>query len=283
MNTLLRALCGLQVLAFFVPATGPFASENKAATVPFKLVHGYLIEFQGSVAGADGVRFLLDTGATHTIVDQKLAQRLGVALHSKSLFDFDHAVNASEAVFSQLTTGPLHFDRVSLLVGDLSAYSALASGVDAIIGSDLLSQTALIIDYDEKTLSFSMPVAEIKNSPPTQTGMILQLQVQDHPVTLLIDTGAEGIILFVNRVRAKIPHLITQSEIRNVSVGRDATARRALIPGMYLGPKPIDTPAYLVKGPPKNVLPDVDGYLGLSALHPHRVEFNIAANSFRWR
>jgi hypothetical protein len=55
------------------------------------------------------------------------------------------------------------------------------------------------------------------------------------------------------------------------------------LPGIYLGAEEINAKVLLVKGPEARVLPGIDGYLGVSALNAHRVEFDISGNRLRWQ
>jgi hypothetical protein len=44
-------------------------SRRSATEIPFELVSGFLIEFRGDLGSLSGLKFILDTGATHSIVD----------------------------------------------------------------------------------------------------------------------------------------------------------------------------------------------------------------------
>jgi hypothetical protein len=66
-------------------------------------------------------------------------------------------------------------------------------------------------------------------------------------------------------------------------IGPRTHATRVTLPEIYLGSKAIDSKVFLVEGPRQDVLPDICGYLGTSALKPRRMEFDIAGNHFKWR
>ena len=44
--------------------------------LPFKISHGFLIVVEGQV-GFQQAQMILDTGTSHTIVDRRVAQKLG--------------------------------------------------------------------------------------------------------------------------------------------------------------------------------------------------------------
>jgi Aspartyl protease len=247
--------------------------------IPFVLANGFLIEFEGAIGPSTGLKFILDTGATHSIVDQNLAADLGVLPHTKKLFDFDRYVEAGLGVFPDVLLGPVHATNVPLLIGDLGKLSPFASDAVAIIGADLLSLADFSIDYDKRVLTFRLEDGQASPGNHRESGMIVELQVQGHRIDMLVDTGTEDMFLFENR----LPHLIVHDEPKSVLVGSRLTGRRVTLPDVQLGSKTLEGKAILVKGPPSDVLPGIAGYLGAAALKPHRIEFNHTHNLFRWR
>ena len=258
----------------------PKRNETQA---PFQLVSGFLIEFKGDLGSLNALKFILDTGVTHSVVDQKLAQKLGVHSRPKRIFAFDRQVRVEEGSFADVMFGPVHLTHVSMLVGNLKEFSTFANGADAIIGSDLLSLTNFTIDYDKKTLIFQPLERSPSLRQPHAVGLFLQLQLQGHPIELLLDTGIDGIVLFSDRLFKQIPNLLIQDSLEGVTVGRWSQATLASLPAMYLGSKAIEGKVYLLQGPPANAAPGIVGYLGTSSLKPHRIECDIANNSFKWR
>ena len=139
----------------------PVLAQVKRTTVlaadgiPFKLIHDFLIVFQGRIGSHDGLNFVLDTGATHSTVNRKLTQKMRIPLRPTQVFDFDRSVRMDSGVFPDVQFGPVHITDVSLLVGDLARLSDFANDADAIIGSDLLSLSNFSIDYEAQKLFFS--------------------------------------------------------------------------------------------------------------------------------
>lgn len=247
--------------------------------IPFVLENGFLIEFEGTIGTSTGLKFILDTGATHSIVDRNLAATLGVLPHTKRLFDFDRYVEAGSGVFPDVLLGPVHATNVPLLIGDLGKLSPYASDAVAIIGADLLSLADFSIDYDKRILTFRLEDGQSSPGNHHENGMIVELQVQGRRIDVLVDTGTEDMFLFEDR----LPHLIAHDAPKDVLVGSRLTGRRVTLPDVQLGSKTLEGKAILVKGPPSEVLPGIAGYLGTAALKPHRIEFNHTHNLFRWR
>ena len=44
--------------------------------IPFQLEGGFLIEVEGRIGQLEGLKFILDTGATHSVIDRRIADRL---------------------------------------------------------------------------------------------------------------------------------------------------------------------------------------------------------------
>ncbi len=112
--------------------------------------------------------------------------------------------------------------------------------------------------------------------------MILELKVQDCTVDLLVDTGVEGVLLFGDRLRRRIPNLRTEGKMNEVMVGRQLRAKQTVLPGVSLRPRNLDLRVLLIKGPASGVLPGIDGYWGTSLFKARRIDFNFALNKLRW-
>ena len=260
--------------------TGP--SEVVDDGVPFKLTRGFLVVFQGRIGTRDGLRFLLDTGATHSTVSRELARAMRVPLRATQVFDFDRSVPMELGVFPEVQYGPIHVTNIPMLVSDLARVSEFADDADAIIGSDLLSLANFSIDYPAQKLFFS----PIQTSEPRGThhpvAMVITLKVQDCEVDLLVDTGMEGVLLFEDRLRSRIPNLKTESKISEITIGRKSRARQAVLSGVRLGARTLDLTVFLMKGPPGATLPGIDGYWGPASLKARRIDFDFASNKLSW-
>ena len=277
------ALCWILSLVLSYP---PWGTERSIPDreVPFKIISGFLIEFEGSIGGLSGLKFILDTGATHTIVDRKIANRLGVQLHPKELFGFAGSrILANEGTFPELQYGPVTLKDANLFVAELAEFSTLAEGADAIIGTDLLSLGSFVVDYDNRKLHFQPLERPLSPMEPRDSAMFVKLRVQDHFIELVLDTGMDGLVLFEERLRKEIPHLLIKAEEKDIRIGPQVSATKVALPKIFLGTKEMSTSVLLVKEPKPNVLPGIYGYLGTSALKAHFMEFDITEGHFRWR
>jgi predicted aspartyl protease len=149
--------------------------------------------------------FIFDTGAGHTVLDRRVAARLGLRATAKSSLggvgtgrvDVDLVKNAS------LQLGDLRLDAVDLnLIDDIHA----EQGVAGIIGYDLLCASVVTLDYKEPSIIVTVPAAFQYHG----NGDILPLKFKGRwryvpgtlkvpgvdPVTddFLIDTGSEDAV-----------------------------------------------------------------------------------------
>jgi predicted aspartyl protease len=254
------------------------------AELPFKLYAGYLVVVRGSIGPLGDLKFILDTGVIHSVVDRKVAERLQLPLRPAQVLNVDKTVAIGRAKFPYVQFGPLQVRDISMLVADLAYFSDFATNVDALIGMDLLRLSNFTINNDAKTVLFK-PLdqaaceAATKTDPVCMTATVL---LKNHPVRLIVDTGLQGILLYEERVLKRMPELRVEGKTE-VDIGRRLRVKQLVIPSARLGTSELDSKVWLVKGPPENVLPGIDGFLGISSLKARWIRFNFATNTLSWQ
>ena len=159
-NSMNRWLLSLACLSLFFPSPShaddrPRPSENASGSeLPFRLSSGYLIQVEGRIGEHTHLKFILDTGATISMVDQRIAQKLKLDAHPAQSFNFDRNLQWETATIPEVQFGPIRAANVAVLVGDLARYSEFAGKADAIIGMDLLNLSNLTIDFAAGNLIF---------------------------------------------------------------------------------------------------------------------------------
>ena len=114
---------------------------------------------------------------------------------------------------------------------------ARARNADAIIGMDLLQLNNLSIDFDTRKIIFH-PVpqgASAVRGEPLSNCLILEVQVQGHPVRLIVDTGLPGMLFYEERLRKHVPALRTAGSVTRVTMGGQLQAKQAILPDVLLG------------------------------------------------
>lgn len=257
-------------------------SESKAIQAsPFELASDFLIVVEGKVGNLDGLKFIVDTGATHSVIDRKVAERLQLKLQAGRITNFDRSISIQWADLPALSLGSLRVEGVRVMILDVANYSELAKGVDGIIGLDLLSRSKkFIIDYSKKTLYFELAQNGIHR--PTPTFFVVPIILQGIVMRLEVDTGVSEILLYRDRLRTRLVKLRYEGEPKPVTMGRIKGAQITL-PGFKIsGPDEVVT-VVLIDGPSDGTLPNLDGYLAISALHAKRIEFDFANMVLLWQ
>src|SRR3974377_391483 len=97
----LLILAGPPVVAWSLPAANP------RAQLPFKLYAGYTIVVRGSIAGRKQLNFIVDTGAVPSVVDLKVARKLGLEGQVEPLSLFSQTIEARRVTLPGLVLGPI--------------------------------------------------------------------------------------------------------------------------------------------------------------------------------
>ncbi len=285
-----RWLFSLACLSLFIPSPlqandQSRASENApGSALPFRLSSGYLIQVEGRIGDQAHLKFILDTGASITIVGQRIAQKLKLNAQPAQSFNFDRNLQWERATLPDVQFGPIRAANVSVLVGDLARYSEFAGKADAIIGMDLLKLRNVTIDFGAGNLIFDLtePRAYSAGGDPMTQCLIVELQVQDRPVHLVVDTGLQGVILYEERLRKSVPELRTAGSIKNATMGGRMQAKQATLPDVIVGNRNRDVPVVFLLSPAAGALPGIDGILGISALQARRVHFDFSRKTMTW-
>src|ERR1700722_16573323 len=79
-------------------------------TVRFELYRDYLIVASGTAGKWKGLHFLIDTGATPTVLDRQLAQKLGLEEEPASITLVNGKTAAGRATLPNIEFGPMRRD-----------------------------------------------------------------------------------------------------------------------------------------------------------------------------
>jgi predicted aspartyl protease len=244
-----HAFCWFSLLTVLLIAGEPPARGygNQHDTVHFDLYRDYLIVVRGSAGPLKGLNFLLDTGASPTVLDRRVAEKLHLDQLPASIAVVGGSVEAAQATAPTLEIGPARRDNFHVLVEDLSFFQkALPVRIDAVVGLDLLGQSAFEIDYAARQILFG-PVPLLPNSLPLrlQAGLpIVEAQVNHLSAHLMVDTGASALILF----EPSTPRPMRVSEVRPApgTIG-EFDRKQVWLPSLRLGEAEFGKePAFLV-------------------------------------
>ena len=263
------------------PAAG---SSLPSLEVPFQLYNGYLIVVEGRIGELTGLKFILDTGVTTSVLDSKIAAKLKLSGRPNHVLNFGKTVPVESSTIPEVQFGPVQARNVEMFIASLNKLSDFARGADALIGVDLLQLNNLTFNYDTRRVLFSPIDHNIQGTQmrPEPTCFTVRVQVQGHPIHLLLDTGLEGVLLYEDRIRAHIPGLRMEPGAKKVTIGRRMNAKLVTLPEMRLGPTVMDGRVLLMDGPPGKTLEGIDGFIGIAPFHPARIAFDFASKTLRW-
>lgn len=255
--------------------------------VHFRLYRNYLIVVQGSLGLLDRLNFLVDTGANPTAVDQKIAKKLGLEGHPKQLDLLDQNVPVEAAVLPTLQLGPIRAESLPGIIQDLSPIEKnLGVRIDAIVRFGVLSTESFAIDYEAKKIVFgaieALPFAvPFDTAPPKHTVL---LRVGDQIVRLLLDTGAQDVLLFECSLRGRMRELPTHG-VKQSSSSEDMPfdTQEALLSGVRLGAANLGLMRVFVVPGKQSCGWDFGGVMGMSALGLREIAFDFERKVFSFR
>lgn len=277
-------------LLFFLPTVSSLARVPRerrplrSTQLPFHLAHGTLIVIPGRIGNLRNLRFALDTGTTQTVVDRRVRDRLHLSCRRGGpMVNFNRIIGLEQCILPDIGIGPFSRKGLPVYVAKLTRLSGFLDQADALIGLDVLGASKFTIDYTSDKVVFQrLAVPAAPKDPNDPVCMTAAIQVQGHPIRLIVDTGVQGLLLYASRLRKLVPHLRLEGTVEKVNIGGRMPASRATLPGVRLGKTEANSVVLLIPAPARNVLPGIDGFLGISALHARRITFDFVAKTLTW-
>jgi predicted aspartyl protease len=157
------AVCAIMATALdiIVSSAWTHAQELKksaAKPVPFKLAKPDkpLIVLEAVVNGEGPCRFVLDTGASLTIISPELAKKIEARRdEAEKAVGAGGSVEVYFATVKTLEIGETRLEGLKVGIMDLTRISkAIETDIDGIIGYNFLSKFRVSIDYPRQTVTF---------------------------------------------------------------------------------------------------------------------------------
>jgi hypothetical protein len=180
--------------------------DVQKTSIHFELFHDYLIVLHGSAGPIKGLNFLLDTGATPSVLEPSLAARLALHTTPIDIAVLQGTTHGASATLPDLRIGPVSRTDFPILIEDLSfVQKVVPVHLDGIVGLDVLGQSPFVIDYASRKIVFG-PI-DLPSLVPLQLDhglAMLSAMVNERPAQLLLDTGAPSLILFRSAADAHV-------------------------------------------------------------------------------
>src|SRR5580700_6779032 len=281
------ALLGTLLLSVVrVPAVGGTRTQLASNEMAIEVYGGYLAVGRGSVNNADNLRFLLDTGASNTAIDRRVAERLGLHGQPAKIINFDKTVALEWTEAQEITFGPERISNVRVMIEDLGYLRSAGVHVDGVIGLDQLRRQSFLIDYARERIAFGpTAVSGMHGVPMREDAKSIRVEVDldGRPVWMVVDSGARGITLYEDTVKDLLANYRVQGRTGEWSLGGPLENRIAIVPRLRLGRQDLDREVVLISAPGANRLSGVSGYLGLASLGAKQVAFSFETNQLLWR
>jgi len=187
-----------------------FASGNAALDIPMEL-NGVHIFVQVSVNGSEPLWFIMDTGASVTVVEAETAKQIGIETQGNI-----EARGAGEGSVSASFASGVTYDLAGVTVSDQKAVIMplrqlepyFGREIDGVLGYDLISRFVMQIDYDRQTISLydqksyqysgeaAVVPMRMEGGHPHVTMTVTPYGMDPIEAEFLIDTGAGSAIGF---------------------------------------------------------------------------------------
>lgn len=266
----LRAITQAQSLP---PSSLGIASSSFA--VPFLIENG-LIYLPGSLGGSPQLSFVVDTAATRTSLDPRVAEAAGLKADGAPTSPMTAPLLVARRIFPQQAFAPASTDYITALSGHPTA---------GVLGQPQFTRYSLGLDFDRKQAALLSP--EICPSAaahlpiftagglPFVEGTIPLLNGEQATGLFLVDTGqpGPGIVLASGFVAAH-PALTAGTKLELPATGNAPATTLVRLTELHLGPLVLHAPIAEVGAGASADNPRLAGVLGLEALS----RFNIVLN-----
>jgi len=254
--------------------------------LPFKLHRGFAVVVRGSIGTAKNLNFLIDTGASPSVVDSRIARKLRLAVSSEELSTFTQKVAVDQAIAADVRLGPFRADELRVLVHDLSVLKeTLGVPVDAMVGYDFLKQGPFTIDYVSRTILFGPIDPRLETIPYVAElpYVVVLMRVRDAELPLLVDTGAHDLIVFEDGLADTGTRSSGKPSRTWTNLGGPIEVKPLDFSRSFLGAMPwSDRGAFLLQDSHSSNSTGFKGLLGVAALQTGRVGFDPVRRLFAW-
>lgn len=190
------------------PPNVHFISGNNALKIPFELT-GNLVLLQARLNDSPPLWFIVDTGATDTVIDSQLAK----TMHLKALgrtVGTGSAGTATALIFKGTSLKLPNTEATNLTVYGLPIdflSAPLGRKISGVIGNDILKQLAVEVDYESQVVN----LYEAASYQYSGAGVVIPITLEGYPfvrarITLEgrravegkfeIDSGSTGAVTF---------------------------------------------------------------------------------------
>ncbi len=231
--------------------------------------------------------FLLDTGASNSVIDYRTARKLGLKGKPASAdllkyFVVGQQPNRQAPVVYTLPTLILGQTRVSQLIGIGLSTQGPPFKSDGILGLDFLSQFDLVIHPKKQSLSLLRPSAPVSSGLPLKgrLGVMTTSAIYidgKGPYTFLLDTGAAVTTLSENLNQQLGLSFRQAKDVQVMGLGGRIIARWAKLDSLLLQNYRLANKDVLVASSPIFQTLGIDGVIGQDVLSQYEQHWRFGS------
>ncbi len=259
-------------------------SKLDANALSMDVVGGYFIVVKASIGDRHDLNFLLDTGATTSAIDRKLAERLNLSTQSSQMVNFDKTLQVQWCVLPELAYGPERAANIKVAIEDLRYLRTSGVAVDGVIGWDLLRRHSFRIDFANKRVVFGAISPTERHSVPFRESSLylaVPIDLDGRELWMIADTGMRGAMFYEPQLEATSYR--RQASISGRSVAGNIETQIALVPRLRIASQDLDRQVNVVRPPNSPLLDGIAGYLGIASLHAKQVAFDLDRRVLSWQ
>lgn len=270
-------------LGILLVAAIPAGGQAKRQDVPFELYHGYLVVVKGSAGSLENLSFAVDTGTLHSVVDQRIAHKLGLKpVGAIEQLAVSHVVAMNRVLLPKLTWGGGTLAALNVLAFDLSPMSRLLGRrIDMLLGVDVLQQGGFQIDFESRKIHFGDD-GEPEHSIPFEGDVpypVAKIRIDGQLLTLLMDTGSDSLAVFADQLPNE--GLLPRQQGRGRDLVGGVGFARIAAQQVLLGSVELrDAKVFLI--PPMPESKNYDGIFAPIALGAPKIYFYFERRRFGW-
>jgi len=259
-------------------------ASHVSMKLPVRLFGGYLVIAEGAIGNVHKLNFLVDTGASPSVIDHKIAHELKLAEHPERVNLWNKSVQARQVVVPSLSLGPVRVESIPVLAEDLSfLQKALGFKVHAIVGMDVLRKSSFTINYKSKEILFGIP-ENLTHSVPFETDtpvITVRMEFQDLRLRMVVDSGGPDLTLFRSRVWEPTG-LQALGKETVTDAGGTFERTKVRIPELHMGNESMGAQTAFLVDDRKDEGDDFDGVLGVRGLQFWKLAFDFENRRLSW-
>lgn len=250
--------------------------------ISFRLIDGWAIIVDGTLAGLHHQNLLIDTGAVPSAISTRLAKQLALSGSSSELSVMNRSIGVERVRVPEVRLGPLSVPALDMMSVHLEAIEqALGTRIDAVIGLDFLAQQNFSLDYRRKKLIVGdntiAPEAITFETEHEAGGtyILIPVECSGQSLRILLDTGIKDLMLFKGRLRGTLQHLQSRAQEVNLNPGGQDRLTEVELETVRTGALSRERQKAYVWTTPEDHLRNIDGMLGPTALGIAVIRFDF--------